>query len=128
MRLNRNVLVDDRKERTSEKIVRCCEENRVQDPCTVVLRAYVDRRSIVRGIDINLNAPLVSKNLNLGPRLEMHPVVIETNADGDDGYDNNGSSDHDVEDYNDPDIDEVLDDIDNEGGDNDGNKLRNTDY
>ncbi|KAK5811240.1 hypothetical protein PVK06_026564 [Gossypium arboreum] len=58
---------------------------------------YIDRQSTVRGIDIDLNAPPTSENLNLGPRLQIHPVVIETNADGDDVYDNNGSSNHNVE-------------------------------
>ncbi|PPD81939.1 hypothetical protein GOBAR_DD21137 [Gossypium barbadense] len=97
------------------------EECGVQDPCTVVLRAYIDRKSTLCGIDIDFNAPPMSKNLNLGSRLQIHSVVIETDADGDDVYDNNGFSNHEVEEYSDLDLDEVLDDINNEGTNDDGN-------
>ncbi|KAH1073548.1 hypothetical protein J1N35_025876 [Gossypium stocksii] len=97
------------------------EEHRVQDPCTVVPRAYVDKRSTICGIDIDLNALPASENLNLSPHLQIHSVVIETNVDGDDGYDNNGLSNDKVEDYSDIDLDKVLDDIDGEGANNDRN-------
>ncbi|PPR85573.1 hypothetical protein GOBAR_AA35115 [Gossypium barbadense] len=43
------------------------------------------------------------------------------NADGDDVYDNNGSFDHEVEDFSDPNQDVVPNDIDDEGADKDGN-------
>ncbi|PPE01600.1 hypothetical protein GOBAR_DD01387 [Gossypium barbadense] len=92
-----------------------------QDLCTVVLRAYIDRRLTVRDIDIDLNAPPASENLNLDLHLQIDLVVIETYADGDDVYDNNGFSDHEVEDYSDLDQDEVLDDIDDEGVNDDEN-------
>lgn len=38
-----------------------------------------------------------------------------TGTDGEDGYDNNIRSDHEVEDYSNLDLDEILDDIDDEG-------------
>ncbi|PPS01515.1 hypothetical protein GOBAR_AA19149 [Gossypium barbadense] len=88
---------------------------------TVVPRVYVDRRSTIRGIDIGLNAPPASENLNPSLHLQVDLMVIKTDADGDDVYDNNGSSDHKVEDYSDPDQDEVLDDIDDEGVNDNGN-------
>lgn len=53
-------------------------------------------------------------NLNTGSRLEIHPIVIEIEADDEDGFDNNGGFHHKVEDFSDPDVDEVPDDIDNE--------------
>ncbi|KAK5810648.1 hypothetical protein PVK06_025964 [Gossypium arboreum] len=90
------------------------EEHGVQDLCTVVLRAFVDRRSTVHGIDIDLNAQLASENLNLDLYLQIHPIVIETSADGDDGFDNNDPFDHEIEDYKGPDLEKVLDDVDDE--------------
>ncbi|PPS13618.1 hypothetical protein GOBAR_AA06975 [Gossypium barbadense] len=97
------------------------EERGVQDPCTVVPRVYIDRRSTLCGIGIDFNAPPTSENLNLGSCLQIHPVVIETDADGDDVYDNNGSFDHEIEEYSDLDLDEVLDDINNESANDDRN-------
>ncbi|PPS18220.1 hypothetical protein GOBAR_AA02353 [Gossypium barbadense] len=52
-------------------------------------------------------------------------LVIEIDADGKDVYDNNGSSDHKFEDYNDLDQDEVLDDINDEGA-NDNEHVNTT--
>ncbi|KAH1106632.1 hypothetical protein J1N35_010400 [Gossypium stocksii] len=78
-------------------------------------------QSTVHNIDIDLNAPHVFENFNLSPHLQIHPVVIETDVDGVDGYGNNGLSDHVVEDYSDPDLNEVSDDIDDEGANDDGN-------
>ncbi|KAK5839485.1 hypothetical protein PVK06_008281 [Gossypium arboreum] len=57
-------------------------------------------------------------NINSGPYLQIHLVVIETNVDGEKGPNNDGHSDHEGEDFSDPDLDEVLDDIENEGVDN----------
>ncbi|PPS19555.1 hypothetical protein GOBAR_AA01008 [Gossypium barbadense] len=87
------------------------EELEVQDPV----------RATIRGIDINLNAPPASENLNLVPHLQIHPVVIETDTDGDDEYDNNDPSGQEVEDFSDPDINKVPNDIDDEGANGDGN-------
>ncbi|KAK5825480.1 hypothetical protein PVK06_020317 [Gossypium arboreum] len=53
-------------------------------------------------------------NLNPGPRLQIPPVVIGTNADGE-GLDNDGHSNHKGVDFNDLNLDEVSNDIDNEG-------------
>ncbi|PPD80227.1 hypothetical protein GOBAR_DD22835 [Gossypium barbadense] len=97
------------------------EEHGVQDPCTVVPKAYIDRRLTIHEIDIDINAPPASKNLNSDPRLQIHLVVIEINADGDDGYDNNDHSDHEVEDYSDLDLNKVSDDIDSKGANDNGN-------
>ncbi|PPD84090.1 hypothetical protein GOBAR_DD18976 [Gossypium barbadense] len=91
------------------------EEHGVQDPCTEVLRASVDRRSTVRRFDIDLNALPTSENLNTSPHLQIHLVMIKTDTDGEDGCDNNSPSNHKVEDYSDPNLDKVLYDIDNEG-------------
>ncbi|PPR95290.1 hypothetical protein GOBAR_AA25382 [Gossypium barbadense] len=83
------------------------EEHEVQDPYTVVSITFIDRRATVCGINIYLNAPPTSKNLNPSPHLQIHPVVIETDMDGDDGYDNNDPSDYEVEDFSDPDLNEI---------------------
>ncbi|KAK5802383.1 hypothetical protein PVK06_029972 [Gossypium arboreum] len=50
-----------------------------------------------------------------GPRLQINSEEKGTNADIEEGFDNNEDSDHDVEYFNDPDLDEVLGDIDDEG-------------
>ncbi|PPS08244.1 hypothetical protein GOBAR_AA12413 [Gossypium barbadense] len=81
---------------STEDFTPLSKEHGVQDPCTEVLRVSIDRWSFVHGFDINLNAPPVFGNLNLSPHLQIHPMVIEAKADGEDGYDNNGPSDHDV--------------------------------
>ncbi|KAK5836246.1 hypothetical protein PVK06_012020 [Gossypium arboreum] len=141
-----NVSVDDMKERISAKIVGRCgrrisrlfykflvSTNPIKfteielvdddDVDTMVTLYCCDRswRWTVCGIDIDLNAPPAYDNLNLGPRLQIHLVVIEADADGDDVYDNNGSSYHEVEDFSDPNQDVVPNDIDDEDADKDGN-------
>ncbi|XP_052484898.1 uncharacterized protein LOC128039982 [Gossypium raimondii] len=58
----------------------------------------------------------------MSPYLQIHPVVIDTDADGE-GPDNNGHSDNEGEDFSDPDFDELLDDIDDEGADEGENEL-----
>ncbi|KAK5812434.1 hypothetical protein PVK06_027864 [Gossypium arboreum] len=78
-----------------------------------------NQRLTVRGSDIDLNASPTSKHINPGPHLQIH-LVIKTNADGDEKYDNNGPN-HEVEDYSDPNLDEVLHDIDNKGAGDDEN-------
>lgn len=45
----------------------------------------------------------------------MHPIVIDTNAHGEDESDNNGHSNHEAKDFSDSDVDVVSDDIDDEG-------------
>ncbi|KAK5844524.1 hypothetical protein PVK06_000664 [Gossypium arboreum] len=52
---------------------------------------------------------------------EIHPVMIETDLDGEDGFDNNDDSDNKGEDFSDPNVDEVPNDIDNECVDDDEN-------
>ncbi|KAH1038807.1 hypothetical protein J1N35_040550 [Gossypium stocksii] len=51
----------------------------------------------------------------LGPRLQIHPEVIGTDADVKEGFDNGEDFNYDIEDFNDPDLDEVSDNIDVEG-------------
>ncbi|KAH1046872.1 hypothetical protein J1N35_037656 [Gossypium stocksii] len=97
------------------------EEHEVQNPCMEVPRVSVERQSTVRGFDIGLNTLPMLENLNSGPRLQIHPVVIETNADGEDGYDNNGHSNHEVEAYSDLYLHKVPNDIDDEGVNEDVN-------
>ncbi|KAH1114318.1 hypothetical protein J1N35_007696 [Gossypium stocksii] len=72
-----------------------------------VPRASVDRQSTVHRFNIDLNALTTSKNLNTSPHLQIHLVMIETDADGEDGCDNNGPSNHNVEDCSNLDLDEV---------------------
>ncbi|KAK5825686.1 hypothetical protein PVK06_020544 [Gossypium arboreum] len=61
------------------------------------------------------------ENLNLSPHLQIHSMVIEIDGEGDDGYDDNGSSDHEVEDYTDPDLEDVPNDLDDERANDDVN-------
>ncbi|PPS01374.1 hypothetical protein GOBAR_AA19291 [Gossypium barbadense] len=123
IKFTRMKLLDDEDMETmpAEDLTPLSEEYRVQDLCTKVPRASVDRQSFVRDFDIDLNASLVSENLNSGPHLQIHLVLLEVNVDGEDGYDNNGPSNHEVEDYSDLNLDEVSDDIDDEGVNNDRN-------
>ncbi|PPS14338.1 hypothetical protein GOBAR_AA06238 [Gossypium barbadense] len=51
------------------------------------------------------------------PCTKIHPIYV----DGEDGYDNNALSDHKVEDFIDLDLDEVSDDINDEGMNGDRN-------
>lgn len=53
----------------------------------------------------------------MGPRIQIHPVVIGTDANGEKGSNNDGHSHHEVEDFSDLDLDEISDDIDDEGAD-----------
>ncbi|PPS10334.1 hypothetical protein GOBAR_AA10320 [Gossypium barbadense] len=87
------------------------EEYVVQDPYTEVPRAF----------DIDLNSPPASENLNLGLHLQIYLVLIETDIDGEDEYDNNSYFDHEVEDYSEPDLDDVPDDINNKCANDDKN-------
>lgn len=63
----------------------------------------------------------VYDNLNLNPHLQIHPIVIETDVDGEDESNNHSRSDHEGEDFSDPDVDEASNDNDDEGADNDEN-------
>ncbi|PPE01462.1 hypothetical protein GOBAR_DD01519 [Gossypium barbadense] len=78
------------------------EEDGVQEPCMVVPISYVDSQSTIHGIDIDLNA------------------APETDVVGDDVYYSSDPADHEVDSESDPDVDEVLDDIDDEGVNEDG--------
>ncbi|PPS04248.1 hypothetical protein GOBAR_AA16417 [Gossypium barbadense] len=69
----------------------------------VVLTSYVDSQSTIHGIDIELN------------------VAPETDVVGDDVYHSSNLCDHEVDSGNDPDVDEVPDDIDDEGVNDDEN-------
>ncbi|PPS12595.1 hypothetical protein GOBAR_AA08058 [Gossypium barbadense] len=63
----------------------------------------------------NVNAESIELFAELA---DMEPVE---NVNGEKGPNNDGHSDHEGEDFSDPDLDEVLDDIENEGVDNDEN-------
>ncbi|PPS17231.1 hypothetical protein GOBAR_AA03345 [Gossypium barbadense] len=102
------------------------KEHGVQDLCTDVSKASMDRRSSIRGFNIDLNTPPTSENLNPSPCLQIHPELIETDADVKDGYDNHGPFDHEVEDYSDPNLDKISNDIDDEGTNDDGNVYAST--
>ncbi|KAK5811673.1 hypothetical protein PVK06_027028 [Gossypium arboreum] len=53
--------------------------------------------------------------------VEPAEVVIDTDADGDDVYDKNGSSNHEVEAFSDPNENEVSNEICDEGTNDNGN-------
>ncbi|KAH1097989.1 hypothetical protein J1N35_014910 [Gossypium stocksii] len=59
-------------------------------------------------------------------RFQIHPVVFEIEANGDDGHDNSDPFNHEVVDYTNFDLDEVLDDIDEEGANDDENVNRSS--
>ncbi|PPD87356.1 hypothetical protein GOBAR_DD15706 [Gossypium barbadense] len=71
---------------------------------------------------IQLFAELVDEDPveNYDGKLHIHLVIIETDALGKDGSNNNGCSDHECEDFSDPNLDNVPDDMNDEGL-NDGN-------
>ncbi|PPD90459.1 hypothetical protein GOBAR_DD12603 [Gossypium barbadense] len=73
------------------------EEHEAQEPCMVVPIPYVDSQSTIHGIDIDLNA------------------APETNVVGDDIYRSSDPYDHEVDSDSDPDVDEIPNDIDDEG-------------
>ncbi|KAH1046369.1 hypothetical protein J1N35_037153 [Gossypium stocksii] len=79
------------------------EEHGAQEPCVVVPISYVDSQSTVGKIDIDLSA------------------APEIDVVGDDGYDSSDPSDQEVDSDSDLDMDDVLDDIDDEYVNNDGN-------
>ncbi|PPR80995.1 hypothetical protein GOBAR_AA39721 [Gossypium barbadense] len=79
------------------------EKHGAQESCMMVLISYVDSQSTIHEINIDLNA------------------TPETDVVGDDVYHSSDPSYHEVDSDSDPDVDEVLDDIDNEGVNEDGN-------
>ncbi|PPS15657.1 hypothetical protein GOBAR_AA04916 [Gossypium barbadense] len=79
------------------------EEHGAQEPCMVVLIMYIDSQSTISGINIDLNA------------------ALETDVVGDDVYHSSDPSDHEVNSDSDPDVEEVLDDIDDKCVNDDGN-------
>ncbi|PPE02556.1 hypothetical protein GOBAR_DD00381 [Gossypium barbadense] len=95
-----------------DNVTQISQQYGVKDPRIEVLRSFV------HDFDIDLN---VGYSNQYGGRLQMHPVVIDTNALGGDGSDNNDFSNHKGEDFSDPDLDDVLDDIDDEGPDGGNN-------
>ncbi|KAK5836239.1 hypothetical protein PVK06_012010 [Gossypium arboreum] len=79
------------------------EEHGAQEPCMVAPISYVDSKSTIREIDIDLN------------------VTPNVDVVGDDGYDSSDPCDQEVDSDSDPDVDGVPDDIDDEGMNNNGN-------
>ncbi|PPR85181.1 hypothetical protein GOBAR_AA35506 [Gossypium barbadense] len=79
------------------------EEHATEEPCVVAPISYVDSESTIRGIDINLN------------------VTPDIDVVGDDGYDNSDHCEEEVDSDNDPDMDDVPDDIDDKYVNEDGN-------
>ncbi|PPD98807.1 hypothetical protein GOBAR_DD04168 [Gossypium barbadense] len=69
----------------------------------VVSISYVDSQSTARGFDIDLN------------------VVPDTDVVGEDRYDSSDPCDHEVDSDSDSNVDEVLNDIDDEGVNDDEN-------
>ncbi|PPD80082.1 hypothetical protein GOBAR_DD22991 [Gossypium barbadense] len=81
---------------TTEDLIPLGEEHGAQELCMVVLISYVDSQSTVRGIKIDINA------------------APETDAVVDDGCGSSASSDHEVDNDSDPEVDEIPNDIDDE--------------
>ncbi|PPD85720.1 hypothetical protein GOBAR_DD17325 [Gossypium barbadense] len=79
------------------------EEHGAQELCMVVLISYVDNQSTIRGIDIDLNAS------------------PETDVVSDDIYHNSDPSNHEVNSDSNLDMDEVPNEIDDEGMNDDEN-------
>ncbi|PPD67555.1 hypothetical protein GOBAR_DD35572 [Gossypium barbadense] len=87
----------------TEDLTASGEEHGAEELCMVAPISYVDSESTIRGIDIDLN------------------VAPDIDVVGDDGYDSSDLCDQEVDSDSDPNVDEVLDDIDNEGMNDDGN-------
>ncbi|KAH1033146.1 hypothetical protein J1N35_045320 [Gossypium stocksii] len=64
---------------------------------------------------------LFAKLADVEPIKDIHSVVIEIDADGENRFDTNGHFDHECEDFSDFDLDEIPDDIDDEGSNDDEN-------
>ncbi|PPS15589.1 hypothetical protein GOBAR_AA04983 [Gossypium barbadense] len=88
---------------TTEDPTSLGEEDRAQELCMVVSISYVDSQLTIHEIDIDLNA------------------APETDVVGDDVYHSSDPSYHEVDSESDPDVDEVPDDIDDEGVNDDRN-------
>ncbi|KAH1031860.1 hypothetical protein J1N35_044034 [Gossypium stocksii] len=87
----------------TEDLTTLGEEHGVQEPCIVAPISYVDSESTICGIDIDFN------------------VAPDIDVVGDDGYDNSDPCDHEVNSDSNFDVNEVSDDIDDEGVNDDGN-------
>ncbi|PPS12413.1 hypothetical protein GOBAR_AA08220 [Gossypium barbadense] len=113
-----------------EDITPLSQQYGVEDLCTEVPKGFTDRRLYVCGFDIDINVGCANQYGGGATstwvenphhvRLQIHSVVIETDALCEDRSDNNSLFDNEGEDFSDPDIDEDPDDIDDEGAD-DGN-------
>ncbi|PPS18494.1 hypothetical protein GOBAR_AA02079 [Gossypium barbadense] len=78
-----------------ENVTQLSQQLGVEDLCTEVPKLFM------HDFDIDLNVGCLD--------------VIEIDALGEDGSDNNDCSDHECEDFSDPDLDDVPDDIHDEG-------------
>ncbi|KAH1031940.1 hypothetical protein J1N35_044114 [Gossypium stocksii] len=119
MRFDRNVSIIDMKENVSEKISRRCGRK-----MTKLFYKFPVLSNPIKFTEMELldddESRQWSHYIARQGGLHIHPVVIETDVLGEDGSDNNGSSDHEYKDFSDPNLDNVLDDID-DGGPDDGN-------
>ncbi|PPR94145.1 hypothetical protein GOBAR_AA26532 [Gossypium barbadense] len=79
------------------------QEHGAQEPCMVAPISYVDSKSTIRGINIDLN------------------VTPDIDVVGDDGYDSSDPCDQEVYSDSDSDVEEIPDDIDKEDVNDDGN-------
>ncbi|KAH1098491.1 hypothetical protein J1N35_015412 [Gossypium stocksii] len=131
MRFNRNVSLDDMKERINAKIVKHCGR-RISKifykfPVSTDLIKFTEME-LVDDEDmetiVNLYCGNVS-NKNAPIHLFVEFAGMEQNEDvnayGEDGYDGSDHCDQEVDSESDPDMDDVPDDIDDEGVYYDGN-------
>ncbi|PPR81366.1 hypothetical protein GOBAR_AA39347 [Gossypium barbadense] len=87
----------------------------------------IDRRLSMCNFDIDLNIRYLDQYsggaTSTWPQnshhvvLQIHLIVIETDAHDEDGFNNNFGFNHGDEDFNGPDVNDILNDIENEGAD-----------
>ncbi|PPS18399.1 hypothetical protein GOBAR_AA02175 [Gossypium barbadense] len=118
MKFDRNVSIGDMKEKLFaeledvepvKNVTQLSQQYGVEDSHTEV------PKSSVHGFDIDLNVGCLNQ---YGGGLHIPLVFIETDALGEDESDNNDCSDRKGEDFSDPDLDDVIKDIEDEGPDN----------
>ncbi|KAK5836439.1 hypothetical protein PVK06_012227 [Gossypium arboreum] len=111
MRFDRNMSVNDMKEKISVKILQRCGRK-----MSKLFYKFPVLSNPIKFTEIKLlEDDDIETMVTLYCLLErIHSVVIEIDAHGEDGSDNNGRSNHESEDFSDLDVDNVLDDIDEE--------------
>ncbi|KAH1046395.1 hypothetical protein J1N35_037179 [Gossypium stocksii] len=87
----------------TEDLTASSEEHKAQKPCMVSPISYIDSKSTIRKIDIDLN------------------IAPDIDVVGDDGYNGSDPYDQEVDSDSDPNMEKVLDDINDEDVNDNGN-------